>query len=306
MSGAGTIARAGLIVSSAFLVSRILGYVRLVVIGDVFGSSAELDAFFAAFRLPDLIFQLVAAGALSSALVPIVTGLFTKGEEARAWRVVSTVINLMLIGLAVLADRPVHPRPGHRPDHHPGLRTGGAGPDGRADPDHAHEPDLPGSRAVATSVLNAGGRFAASAIAPIVYNIAIILAAPLLGPRFGVEGLAVGVVVGSLSHLLVQIRPLSRLGFRYEPHIDAKDPQARRALTLMAPRAIGLGSPRSRSSSSRRWPRWSARARSRTSISRSRSCRSRSGSSASRSGSCSCRRSHATPPSAASSRSRTS
>ncbi len=65
--------------------------------------AGELDAFFAAFRLPDLIFQLVAAGALSSALIPIVSALFTTGEQARAWRVVSTVINLMLIGLAVLA-----------------------------------------------------------------------------------------------------------------------------------------------------------------------------------------------------------
>ena len=241
MSGAGTIARAGLIVSSAFLVSRILGYVRLVVIGDVFGSSAELDAFFAAFRLPDLIFQLVAAGALSSALVPIVTGLFTKGEEARAWRVVSTVINLMLIGLAILAVALFILAPVIVP-----IITPGFGP---AQLDRTVEltrimllsPIFLALGAVATSVLNAGGRFAASAIAPIVYNIAIILAALLLGPRFGVEGLAAGVVVGSLSHLLVQIRPLSRLGFRYEPHIDGKDPQARRALTLMAPRAIGSG-----------------------------------------------------------------
>ena len=68
MSAGRSLARAGLIVSGAFLVSRVLGYVRLVVIGNTFGASPELDAFFAAFRLPDLIFQLVAAGALSSAL----------------------------------------------------------------------------------------------------------------------------------------------------------------------------------------------------------------------------------------------
>ena len=68
--------------------------------------SAELDAFFAAFRIPDLIFQLVAAGALSSALIPVVAGLFDDAtRRPRAWRVVSTVINLMLIGLAVLGGR---------------------------------------------------------------------------------------------------------------------------------------------------------------------------------------------------------
>jgi hypothetical protein len=94
---------------------------------------------------------------------------------------------------------------------------------------------------VATSVLNAGGRFAASAIAPVTYNLAIIGAALLLAPSMGVEGLAIGVVLGSLTHLLVQLRPLARLGFRYVPAIDVGDVVARKALTLMAPRAIGLG-----------------------------------------------------------------
>ena len=70
--------------------------------------------------------------------------------------------------------------------------------------------------AVATSVLNAGGRFAAAAIAPIVYNLAIIGGALILGPSLGVEGLAISVVAGSLGHLLVQLRPLARLGFRYD------------------------------------------------------------------------------------------
>ena len=89
--------------------------------------------------------------------------------------------------------------------------------------------------AVATSVLNAGGRFAASAIAPVVYNLAIIGGALILGPSLGVEGLALSVVLGSLGHLLVQVRPLARMGFRYTPRIDAGDPQARKALVLMAP-----------------------------------------------------------------------
>jgi putative peptidoglycan lipid II flippase len=241
VTAAGSLARAGIIVSGAFLVARLLGYVRLVVIGNTFGASGELDAFFAAFRIPDLIFQLVAAGALSSALVPIVSGLFTTHEEGRAWRVVSTVINLMLIGLAILAVSLFILAPVVVP-----IITPGFGP---AELDRTVEltrimllsPIFLSLGAVATSVLNAGGRFAASAVAPIVYNLAIIGGALLLGPTFGVNGLAVSVVAGSLGHLLVQLRPLARLGFRYQPRIDAADPQARRALVLMAPRAIGLG-----------------------------------------------------------------
>ena len=75
MTRTAALARAGLIVSAAFLLSRLLGYVRGSTMAAVFGLSAELDAFYAAVRLPDLMFQLVAAGALSAALVPILSGL---------------------------------------------------------------------------------------------------------------------------------------------------------------------------------------------------------------------------------------
>jgi putative peptidoglycan lipid II flippase len=173
--------------------------------------------------------------------VPIVSGLLTHGEPARAWRVVSTVINLMLIGLAVLAVGFFVLAPVIVPIITPGF----AGEQLETTIELTRimllSPILLALGAVATSVLNSGGRFAAAAVAPIVYNLAIIGAAVLLAPSLGVVGLALGVVAGSLGHLLVQVPPLARLGFRYEPRIDAADPQARKALTLMAPRAIGLG-----------------------------------------------------------------
>jgi putative peptidoglycan lipid II flippase len=240
VSASGSLARAGLIVSSAFLVSRVLGYVRVVVIANAF-RPADLDAFFAAFRIPDLIFQLVAAGALSSALIPIVSALFTTNELPRAWRVVSTVINLMLIGLIVLAVGLFILAPVVVPIITPGFEGPKLDRTIELTRIMLLSPIFLAMGAVATSVLNAGGRFAASAIAPIVYNLAIIGGALILGPTLGVEGLALSVVLGSLGHLLVQVRPLARMGFRYTPRIEAGDPQARKALVLMAPRAIGLG-----------------------------------------------------------------
>ena len=241
MTSARTLARAGLIVSAAFLVSRVLGWVRLVVITDAVPQPAELDAFFAAFRIPDLLFQLVAAGALSSALIPVIAGLLETDGEGRAWRVVSTVANLMLLALLALglivlvfADRLV-----------PVYTSGFAQPTMERTIELTRimvlSPIFLALGALATSVLNAQGRFAASAIAPIVYNLAIIGAAILLGPSMGGIGLAIGVVLGSFGHLLVQVRPLQRIGFRYERRIDVADPAARKALTLMAPRAVGLG-----------------------------------------------------------------
>ncbi len=241
MTATGSLARAGLVVSGAFLISRVLGYVRIFVIADTFPVGRELDAFFAAFRIPDLIFQLVAAGALSSALIPIISGLFTSNELPRAWRVVSTVINLMVIGLLVLAVALFILAPVVMAAITPGFGPVELAKTVELTRIMLLSPIFLALGAVATSVLNSGGRFAASAVAPIVYNLVIIVAAKTLGVSLGIEGLAIGVVLGSLGHLLVQLRPMRHLGFRYQPRIETSDPQARRALTLMAPRAIGLG-----------------------------------------------------------------
>ncbi len=235
------LARAGAVVSGAFLASRILGYVRTVVIGTTFGAGPELDAFFAAFRLPDLIFQLVAAGAMSSALIPVLAGLFATDESARAWRLVATVANLVLIvltGLAILAFAlaPVLVR-----FLAPGFDDVGLARTTELTRIMLIAPVLLALGAVATSALNAAGRFAASAMAPIAYNVAIIAGAVLLGPSIGVHALAVGTVVGAFGHVAIQVLPLRSAGFRPSRSIELSDPAARRVLTLLAPRAIGLG-----------------------------------------------------------------
>ena len=236
-----TLARAGLVVAAAFFLSRVLGWIRLVVISNLFGAGAELDAYFAAFRLPDAIFQLVAAGALSSALIPVLSGLFTREQEQRAWRVVSTVLNLVLLVLAALASLVAVFAPHIVPLVTPGFDMVQTELTVKLTRIMLLSPIFLALGAVASSVLNARGRFAASAIAPLLYNLAIIVAAVLLGPQVGVESLAIGVVTGSLLHLAVQLRPLVGERFRLSFSIDLSDPAARQVLLLMAPRAIGLG-----------------------------------------------------------------
>jgi putative peptidoglycan lipid II flippase len=235
-----SLARAGLVVSGAYLVARLLGYVRVVVIGTTFGAGPDLDAFFAAFRIPDLIFQLVAAGAVASAIVPIVGGLLANGENARAWRVVSTLTTLMLVGLLAFAVVAFIWAP-----QLVQLITPGFPPDVLAKTVDLTRimlasPILLALGAIATSALNADRRFAVSAVAPIVYNLAIIGAAVLLSDSLGVTGLALGVVAGSLGLLVVQLPPLWRAGFRFSPKVDLSDDQARRVLILMGPRVLGL------------------------------------------------------------------
>jgi putative peptidoglycan lipid II flippase len=229
------------ILSATFLVSRALGYVRTVVLGATFGTGPELDAFFAAFRVPDLIFQLVAAGAMGSALIPVLAGLLAGGERAHAWRVVATLANLLLVAMTLLATAAFIGAPLLVRALAPGFDEAGVSKTTELTRIMLAAPVLLSLGAIATSALNAEGRFTAAAIAPIVYNLAIIAAAAFLGPTMGVTALAFGVVAGAVGHLLIQLPPLLGLGFRPSARIDLADRAARRVLALLAPRALGLG-----------------------------------------------------------------
>ena len=233
--------RAGVILSATFLVSRALGYLRTVVLGATFGTGAELDAFFAAFRVPDLIFQLVAAGAMGSALIPVLAGLLARGERAHAWRVVGTLANLLLVAMSVLAVAAFVGAPLLVRALAPGFDEAGLARTTDLTRIMLIAPVLMSLGAIATATLNAEGRFTIAAMAPIVYNLAIIASAAVFGPSIGVTALAYGVVAGAAGHLLVQLPGLLGLGFRPAIGFDLADRAARRVLALLAPRALGLG-----------------------------------------------------------------
>ncbi|HYO42337.1 MAG TPA: murein biosynthesis integral membrane protein MurJ [Candidatus Limnocylindrales bacterium] len=235
------LARAGLIVTVLFLASRILGYVRTVAIAAAFPDVGDLAPFYAAFRIPDLLFQLVAAGALSSALIPIVASLLEKDEEARAWRVVSTVTTLMLAALVVLAALVLLFAPGLVAVMAPGFDEAQLAKTTELTRIMVLSPLFLAAGAVATSVLNSRGRFASAAMAPLIYNLAIIGSALFLTESMGITGLAYGVVAGAVGHVLVQVPSVLRMGVRIRPRLELSDDQARLALLLMVPRAIGLG-----------------------------------------------------------------
>jgi putative peptidoglycan lipid II flippase len=242
VSGSGrTIARAGLVVTVAYLLSRVLGWGRLVVFGTLFGANSDLDAYFAAFRIPDAIFQLVAAGAIGSALIPVLSGLFAQGEDEEGWRVVSTILNLMLIALVVLSVVLAIAAPAIMPLVTPGFDSVQTEQTVRLSRIMLLSPLLLALGAVATSALNAKRRFAVAAAAPLLYNLAIIGCAVALAPVLGVEALALGVVLGSLLLVLVQLPALRAAGLRYDLRLDLSDRTTREVLLLLVPRAIGLG-----------------------------------------------------------------
>jgi putative peptidoglycan lipid II flippase len=164
-----------------------------------------------------------------------------RGRTQRAWRVASSVSVAVAVvsaafGVVLLVWAPVLVP----------LIAPGFGPDRTALTIEltrimAFGPLLLAVGAVVTAVLNATGRFAASMAAPIAYNVVTISAAILLPPFIGVRGLAVGVVLGALAFLLVQLVPLRHTGFRFTRHIALRDPEERDAAVLLLPRAFGLG-----------------------------------------------------------------
>src|SRR3990172_4342236 len=103
MGQAPSLTVAALIVAAGFLGSRLLGLLRSVVIADAFGTSPELDAYWVAFRLPDLVFQLLAGATLASAFIPTFAGVAARRGEAEAWRLASSVLNLVLVATVVFA-----------------------------------------------------------------------------------------------------------------------------------------------------------------------------------------------------------
>jgi len=239
-STAHILAQASLILTLAALASRVLGWVRLLVIGSQFGASRELDAYFAAFRIPDAIFQLVVAGALSAALIPVFQSYRARANEQEAWRLASSVINLVLIGLAAFSLLMAIFAPWIVPLVTPGFDAPTTELTIRMTRVMLLSPVFIGMGAVVSGILNSYERFAVPAIAPLLYNLAIIGAAIVLAPVMGVEGLAVGVAVGSLAHLIVQLPNLAAVGQRYDLTISLRHPGVRRVAWLMGPRTLGL------------------------------------------------------------------
>jgi putative peptidoglycan lipid II flippase len=234
------LANASLILTIAALASRLLGWVRLLVIGSQFGASRDLDAYFAAFRIPDAIFQLVVAGALSAALIPVFSSYRARDNEREAWRLASSVINLVLIALVAFSVVMAILAPWVVPIIAPGFDDVTTDLTVKLSRLMLLSPVFIGMGAVVTGLLNSYGRFTVPAMAPLVYNLAIIAAAVVLAPILGVEGLAIGVVAGSILHLAIQLPQLRKVGRHYDLTIGLGHPGVRKVAWLMGPRLLGL------------------------------------------------------------------
>jgi len=235
------IARAAGLVMALFVVSRGLGLLREVAISHRFGTGGELDAYLAAFRLPDILFQIVAGGALASAFIPTFAALVARDDDEGAWQLASAVINLVLVLTTVLAAAAALAAPWLvRTVIAPGFEPARQALTADLMRLMLLTPTIFGVSGVVMGILNARQHFLLPALAPIVYNLGIIAGALLLAPGLGVRGLALGVVAGALGHLLVQLPGLVRHGLRYTPVLGLRDAGVHEVGRLMLPRMLGL------------------------------------------------------------------
>ncbi|MGC9395988.1 MAG: murein biosynthesis integral membrane protein MurJ [Anaerolineae bacterium] len=236
------VARAAVLVMAAFAVSRVLGVVRQIVFGHYFGTGAAMDAYVAAQRIPEAIFFVVAGGALGAAFIPLFTGRLARGETESAWKLASAIINVLLIILVPLSLLCILFAPWLvRTLIAPALSVEVQVQIAALMRVMLLSTAIFGVSGVVMGTLNAHQHFLLPAIAPILYNLALIGGGIWGGETgLGPMGPAIGTVVGAVVHLLIQVPGLVRYGARYWPILGRGDPGVVEVGRLMAPRVLGV------------------------------------------------------------------
>ncbi|MBX4188439.1 MAG: murein biosynthesis integral membrane protein MurJ, partial [Candidatus Doudnabacteria bacterium] len=232
--------KATLIIAVFAVLAKIVGLVRDAVFSNMFGTGEVMDAYFAAFRLPDFIFNLLVLGTFSVAFIPIFSEYLIK-DKKQAYQVASGILNitLLMIGaLTVLAYLFLDPlvsliAPGLEGQTRELTRT--------FTQIFLLSPIFLTLSSIVSSILNTEKKFALVSAAPVVYNLSIILGAVVFYPSMGPKGLAWGVVIGAFLHLIIQLPGLNRLGFKYSIVLALKDPGVRKFWKLYWPRIFSMG-----------------------------------------------------------------
>ena len=239
-----TIAQASVVLMASFFLSALLGAVRQVLFNVQFGAGAEANAYYAAFRLPDTLFSLVAGGALSSAMIPVLLGTAREDGERGEWRLTNLVLTTLLAffaGVMLLGELLTPQFVRH-------LLAPGFDPETSAltialTRIMLLQTVLLAAGSVATAVLNSHSQFVLTALSVASHNIALIagtLAAAVL-PGLGIYGPTIGVVGGAVLQLMILLPGLAGREFRYRPMWDLADRRLREVIRLLIPNGMSVG-----------------------------------------------------------------
>ena len=233
------ITRGALIIGTSYFISAILGLIRDRLLVGHFGAGLELDVYFAAFRIPDFVYNILILGGLIVAFLPLFAE-YSSGKKEEVWQMSNYVLNAFLIFLISISFvffvlTPWLVRwifPGFGPEHYklavPLIRL------------LFLSPIFFGVSNLLSGVLQYFQRFFVYSLTPILYNLGIIFGILFLAPRFGIFGVGMGVVFGAFLHMAIQIPTALNCGFHYKFLLDFKYPALKRIFKLMVPRVFGV------------------------------------------------------------------
>lgn len=229
------------ILMAGFVVSRALGLVRTMVISSRFGDSAEYQAYVAAIRIPDTLFQVLAGGAVAAAFIPVFAGYMARGDLEKGWGLASSVITIAAVVMTPISLLLMLFAPQVMALLTPGWDEPRQLLAGNLARILLVSPAIFAVSTFVTSILNSFSRFFLASLAPVMYNLSIIAGALFLAEPLGIYGLAIGAAAGAFMHLLVQLPGLVQVRMQFRPALDLAHEGVREVGRLMVPRMLGLG-----------------------------------------------------------------
>jgi putative peptidoglycan lipid II flippase len=232
----------------AMLLSRLLGYVRDIIILATFGQNSYTDAYNAAFSVPDTLYMLLVGGALSAAFIPIFSSYIARNQEQQGWKSVSIIFNWIMLLMVIGVTLGIIFAPAFVDILVPGFDA------------QTKQLTICLTRimfiqvifmcfsGISTGLLQSYKNFTAPALGSVLYNVGIIIGGLLLMkpiehffPGYGIAGFSIGVVLGAFLNFFVQFRALLKIGINYQFSFDTKDEGFRELIILIIPVLIGLG-----------------------------------------------------------------
>jgi putative peptidoglycan lipid II flippase len=239
-----TIISAAIVIGAASLTSRFLGVFRDRILASVFGAGLELDMYYAAFRLPDLVYNLLVLGALSAGFIPIFVGYIDNYRQTKdnreAWMLVNNILNILVIALIIVCGVLIIFAPWLVKIIAPGFDLEQKLITIKLIRIMLLSPIFLGLSSVFGGILQSFKRFFIYSLAPIFYNLGIIIGALYFVDLWGIYGLAWGVIFGAFLHLINQLGASLILGYRYQKIVNLKNSGVRKILKMMTPRTMTL------------------------------------------------------------------
>ena len=234
-----SISGAAIVLAISTIISGFLGLIRDRLLASTFGAGIETSIYFAAFRIPDLIYNILILGGVLVAFLPLFSEYFTENKD-KAWEMTNHVLNAFLLLLILTCALLCVFTPWLIKFITPGF----AQKDKEVVVSLTRilflSPILFGAANIFSGVLHYFNRFFAYSLAPLLYNIGIIFGILFLSPKFGIFGVGLGVILGAALYLIIQIPSAINCGFRYKFFLNFKHPAIKKIFSLMIPRTFGV------------------------------------------------------------------